>query len=227
MFSSFLNIYHVYHDLCFRVFQISIMFVVCMIYLTKFRFCMLLARKLCHLSKTHSPTHPLTRIPKQTCIHPNTCIPTPTDHHTNLINTPTDPPHIPLSPSTCPHTHIQNAYLEYERFLFCFVFFVCMFFFFFFQNLPSVQFCLFLNMNIGTKLDWVSFLKINRFSRYPFCFIIRLYYLKKNKQTKQNKKKKTFPWIAMKTKAWLSQNGLKWTEWVLETHPIWFGLSVF
>ena len=68
-----------------------------------------LACKLCHLSKTHQTQ------PQHTPPHPNTPIPTPSDLDTNFINTPTDPPHTPLSPTPYPHPHTQNGYLENKR----------------------------------------------------------------------------------------------------------------
>ena len=145
-------------------------------------------------------SHPFTPTPNT--LPPNTPIPAPTDLHANLINT--DPPHTSPLPSPCPHPHTKWQLENKGVFLFCFVlfcFFVCLFiclvgwlvccccccrFFFFlfvfvllcfvFTKTHPVQFSL--SMYLNRHLSGLSeFRKTNRFSRYPFCFIIRLFFL--------------------------------------------------
>ena len=130
----------------------------------------LVQNSLTHLPTPQTHTHP-----------PNAPIPTSSDLHTDLINTPTEPPthetitticphphthiHPPYTPLTHPHTHAhtQNGYPENKRFVL------------FFSKTHSVQFILSMYLN-RHQSALREFLKTNRFSGYPFSFIIRLYH---------------------------------------------------
>ena len=107
---------------------------------------------------THPPTHT-----HPTHTHPTTTHPSPhpvTSTQASLIHPQThwhSPPSTPPYPH--PHTH-KIATLKTSVF--------------FFQKLTqSNSLCPWIW--IGTNLNWVSFVKTNRFSRYPFCTTIRLY----------------------------------------------------
>ena len=68
-----------------------------------------------YLSKiTYPPTHPYPQT--HTNPHHNTLIPTPSDRHTNLINTPTGPPTHPTTLSSSTHTN----WLPWKQVLFFF-----------------------------------------------------------------------------------------------------------
>ena len=122
----------------------------------------------------------------------------------SFINTSTFLLTHPRSPASLPHPHTQNGYL-WKPVIFTKT-----------HSIPSP--CLFIW--IGTKLDWVSFRRNNRFSRYPFCFIIRLYFcsfyvlnvISKCVRIENQNIVHKLSIIAMKTKTWLSQKGLKWSN---------------
>ena len=102
---------------------------------------------ICHLSRSHPPTHILTHFPHPplTHIHAHTNL-TPSDLHTQLINTFTDPP-------THTHTHTQNHHhyttcplhkmATLKTFFFSFLFF-------------SSSSKLTQSMHLDNKLDWVN-----------------------------------------------------------------------
>ena len=104
----------------------------------------ILAYKLCHLSKTHPPTH----------THEHTPIQTPNDLHTNLVSTPTITTHLP----SLTHTKFKMTTLKTSSFLFCFCCVCCCCCFKLIQS-NSLCPCIW----IGTNLDWVSFGKVTGF----------------------------------------------------------------
>ena len=124
---------------------------------------MLTVSKLCHLSKTHSPTH---HTPKtHTHLHPPPIL-TPSDLHTNINNTPTDPPtHTTITTTLSSPTH-KMATSKTSVFVFVL---------FFSKKLTqSNSLCPYIW--IGTNQDWVNFGKLTGFQGIHLVLSFRLYF---------------------------------------------------